>query len=142
VLTEGGTFVSQPDWVSVGNVTSGLVGNLSIAPGKKYIFAVRAVSKAKGSSIDTRSNGAVVETPSSQTDGGFVDEDAGTDAGTGGSGGEAADAGTGGSGGGTTSKSGCGCRTVGREETPAGVWALAGLVAVAMRRRARKLLRA
>jgi hypothetical protein len=142
VLTEGGTFVSQPDWVSVGNVTSGLVGNLSIAPGKKYVFAVRAVSKAKGSSIDTRSNGAVVETPSSQTDGGFVDEDAGTDAGMGGSGGEAADAGTGGSGGGTTSKSGCGCRAAGGEETPAGAWALAGLVVMGMRRRARKQLRA
>ena len=47
-LTAGGTYVTQPDWVSVSG-TSAAVPNLSLASGKKYFFAVRAVSKTKGS---------------------------------------------------------------------------------------------
>lgn len=134
VLTEGGTFVTQPDWVSVGNVTAAAVANLSIAAGKKYFFAVRAVSKTKGSSVDTVSNGAVVETPMGLGDGGFIDdEDAGTGVDAGGN--PPPDGGAPNPNGGGESDSGCGCRAAGGEATPLGAWAAAALLALGMRRR-------
>lgn len=135
VLTEGGTFVSQPDWVSVGNVTSAAVPNLSVGVGKKYFFAVRAVSKTKGSSTDTKSNGVVVQTPS-QPDGGIVDQDAGPDAGMEMDAGDPPpDAGaptTPGDG----SSGGCGCNAAGSDGLLAGVSAFfAAALAMARRRR-------
>jgi len=85
------------------------VQNLSIAAGKKYYFGVRAVSKTKGASIETKSDGAVVATPTGDGDGGFIDEDAGV---------PTPDAGDPKGGGGP--ESGCGCRTAGDEGTPPG----------------------
>jgi hypothetical protein len=111
--TEGGTFVTQPDWVTIGNSTNTAVANLSLAPGKKYFFAVRAVSKTKGSSPETVSNGVVVETP----DGGGLG-DAGFPVGAGGGGGNgtagSTAAGTGGGPSTPPEKSGgCGCSAAG-----------------------------
>jgi hypothetical protein len=132
VLTEGGTFVSQPDWVSVGNVTSAAVLNLSIGAAKKYSFAVRAVSKTKGASLDTKSNGVMVEPPS-MPDGGFTDEDAGADAGPD-AGGPPPDGGQP-----TTppaAPGGCGCSAAGSDSMLAGFGAFfATMLAIARRRR-------
>ena len=133
-ITEGGTFITQPDWISVGNVTSVAVDNLALGPGKKYFFSVRAVSKTKGSSLETTSNGVIVEAPM-VPDGGLGDLDAGTDAG-----GPTADGGhppmlPGGS----SKPSGCGCRVVGAESSFAGAASLAlALCAVGARRLGRR----
>lgn len=133
-LTEGGTFVTQPDWVSIGNVTSTTVLNLSLAPGKRYFFAVRAASKTMGSSPETVSNGAVVEAPppsdGGAQDGGWWEEDAGVDAG--------APLPDGGQTSATPPESdGCGCRVAGEGQPPAalGVLGLALLSMGARRRR-------
>lgn len=132
VLTEGGTFVSQPDWVSVGNVTSAAVLNLSIGAGKTYYMAVRAVSKTKGSSLDTKSNGVVVAAPTSMPDGGFMDEDAGSDAGA-----PPSDGGQPTAPGGEP-PGGCGCHAAGSDGVLAGVGALfATMLAMARRSRLR-----
>jgi hypothetical protein len=60
VLTTGGSFVTQPNWQNVGNVTQVAQGGLPLVDGKKYLFAVRAVSNAKGSSVEAVSNGVTV----------------------------------------------------------------------------------
>lgn len=132
VLTEGGTFVTQPDWVDVGAATSFKATGVSLSVGKKYFWAVRAISKTKGSSLEARSNGVVVESvtaPDGGTlgdamlgDDGGVDSDAGTEAGV------TADEGK--------ESSGCGCHTVGTS-THAGWASLLALVALRRRRRAR-----
>lgn len=80
VTTEGGTFVTQPDWVDVGAVTSTTLKGLSLATGKKYFVAVRAIAKGKGSSLETRSDGVVVKAPPA-TDGGLGDVSLGEDTG-------------------------------------------------------------
>jgi MYXO-CTERM domain-containing protein len=138
-LTEGNTYLTQPDWVSVGAVTSVAVQSLSLTPGKKYVFAVRAVSKTKGSSLETRSNGVVVVAPT-LPDGGAGgstwDDDAGSDAG-----GTPPDAGHGGAGGaGTGSSGGCGC-TVAGDDAPAGAALAAALAMLAFAGRRRSAAR-
>src|SRR5262249_40741295 len=92
-LTEGGTFVTQPDWVTIDNTTNTAVANLSLTPGKKYFFSVRAISKTKGSSAAATSNGVIVETP----DGGGLG-DAGFPTGAGGGGGAGSTSGSAGAG--------------------------------------------
>lgn len=106
VLTEGGTYVSQPDWVDVGAVTNAIVKGISLSVGKKYFFAVRAVSKTKGSSLETRSNGVTILMPTAP-DGGtlgdaMLEDDAGT---SGGSDAAAGDTPTG-----DGAAGGCGCQ--------------------------------
>jgi hypothetical protein len=82
VLTEGGSYVTQPDWVDVGAVTNTVLKGLSLAVGKKYFVSVRAISKTKGASNETRSDGVIVRAPA-MMDGGLGDamlgpEDTGT----------------------------------------------------------------
>jgi hypothetical protein len=116
VQTEGGTFVTQPDWVDLGNVTQAAVPNLSLVDGRKYFFSVRAVSKTKGSSFDIKSNGVTVQLIAAPDAGledvtlggddtGGVPDDGGVDATLGDTGTAPAAA--------EASKSGCGCRVAG-----------------------------
>lgn len=78
VLTEGGSYVSQPDWIDVGASTNTVIKSLSLSIGKKYFVAVRAVSKTKGSSVETRSDGVIVRAPP-MMDGGLGDAMLGPD---------------------------------------------------------------
>jgi hypothetical protein len=131
VLTEGGTFVTQPDWVDVGAAKSFVASGISLSVGKKYFWAVRAISKTKGSSLETRSNGVVVESATAP-DGGTIgdamlgDDDAGTGVGDVEPIGAIDDG---------TSSSGCGCHTT-ATNAHAGWLSLLALVAL-RRRRAR-----
>lgn len=129
VQTAGGTFVTQPDWVDLGNVTQAAVPNLSLVDGRKYFFSVRAVSKTKGSSFETKSNGVTVQLIAAPDAGledvtlggddtGGVPDDAGVDATVGEAGTAPVDA--------EPAKSGCGCRVAG---VPSGE---AALVVVAL----------
>lgn len=106
VTDEGTPLISA--WQSTGTQTSGTISGLWLQKGKKYVFAVRALSAA-GPSVDAVSNGVTVL--SLVWDAG-ADYDAGNEAG-------GADAGEAffGQGG------GCGCRL---EGSP-GPWAPAGL---------------
>jgi hypothetical protein len=136
VLTPGGTFVTQPDWVNVGKVTEAALSKLSLADGKKYVVSVRAVSKTKGSSVEARSNGvtvqliaapdAGVDEVSLGDDTGVSPADAAADA-TVTDGGATPAAGDGGS--------SCGCRTagVGGGEAALALAAIAGALAIGRR---------
>lgn len=145
VLTEGGSYVTQPDWVDVGAVTNTVLKNLSFVAGRKYFVAVRALSKTKGSSIETKSDGVIVRNLV-QPDGGLGDvslfEDSGTpvvpDAGV--------DAPVVAPDGGApfaepaAEEGGCGCRTTGRGADAAAVVAAAlamGALGTAFLRRRR-----
>jgi hypothetical protein len=101
IVTAGGSYVTDPDWEPVANVTSASIHQLPLVDGKKYFFRVRAVSKTKGSSPFTSSNGVVVHL----TNGSF-----GNDGGTGDDGGMLDGGDDGGNGAfGQGTKSGCGC---------------------------------
>lgn len=141
VTTVGGSFVTQPDWVDVGAVTSTTLKGLSLAPGKQYFVSVRAIAKGKGSSLESKSDGVVVKEPP-MVDGGLGDvslsddtgtpelPDTGVDATAPDSGAPAAP--TGGS-----EDGGCGCRTTSRGgDLGLVVAGLALALAVSRRRRA------
>lgn len=136
IVTEGGTYVTQPDWVDVGAATDVKLKALALVNGKKYFAVVRAASKTKGSSVETRSNGVVVEIvdigDAGVPDGPIFDDtgttpgDAGADVGVdGGALGEA-----------TPEAGGCGCRTGASSGSAAalGALVLAGLAATRRRR--------
>lgn len=73
--TDGaGAYLTTPPWRDVGNVTQATVDSLSLAPGKDYFFAVRAVGPA-GTGPDKVSDGVVV------APGGDAGVDGGADAG-------------------------------------------------------------
>lgn len=135
VTTEGGTYVTQPDWVDVEAVTSTTLKGLSLAVGKKYFVAVRAVSKTKGSSLETRSDGVVVKEPPPM-DGGLGDATLGPDdTGAGPAEDSAVDAPT------TppaadspAADSGCGCRTTARGDH-AGLLALLAMIGLVIKGR-------
>jgi hypothetical protein len=131
VLTEGGSYVTQPDWVNVGAETNAVIKPLSLLVGKKYFVSVRAISKTAGSSLETKSDGVIVRAPP-MVDGGLGDatlfEDTGVDLDGGADAGAAnADA--------PKDEGGCGCHTP-ASRSSAG--AVAGLfVALALLRRRR-----
>lgn len=137
VTTEGGTYVTQPDWVDVGAVTSTTLKGLSLSTGKKYFVSVRAIAKGKGSSVETRSDGVVVKAPPAM-DGGLGDVSFGEDTGTP----ELPDAGFDAANDAPSvpsgeADSGCGCRTAGTSSDLGVVVAgLAVAIAVSRRRRA------
>ncbi|MGZ3421633.1 MAG: FG-GAP repeat domain-containing protein [Polyangiales bacterium] len=134
VLTEGGTYVTQPDWVDVGNVTNYKATGISLSLGKKYFWAVRAISKTKGSSPETRSNGVIVEAPVAP-DGGLGDAMLGDDGGI-----TDTDGGADGSGlapdEGGKDGSGCGCRVA--QSPNAGALASLAAIGLLARRRRRR----
>ena len=140
VTTEGGSYVTQPDWVDVGAVTSTTLKGLSVSPGKKYFVSVRAIAKGKGSSLESKSDGVVVKAPAAM-DGGLGEVSLSEDSGTPVPADTGADATTDGglepapaSGGGDSG--GCGCRTSTRSSDVGLV--VAGLVvALAASRRRR-----
>jgi len=134
VLTEGGSYVTQPDWVNVGAETSAVLKPLSLSIGKKYFVSVRAISKTKGASLEAKSDGVIVqELP--MMDGGIGDatlfEDSGIDldGGGGDTGFGAADPGT--------DDGGCGCTMPGARTTSGALAALGWFVALALLRRRR-----
>ncbi len=134
VLTEGGTYVTQPDWVDVTG-TSTILKGLSLATGKKYVVAVRAVSKTKGASVEARSDGVTVLEPVG-VDGGLGDAMLGDDTGA------ATDAegdGAPATPSAASDSGGCGCRTTPRSGSGAPLVAAAIAIAIAGRRRARSL---
>jgi hypothetical protein len=60
IVTPGGSFVTQPSWRNVGKATSATIQELSLIDGKKYFFAVRAISTTKGASPIASSDGVTV----------------------------------------------------------------------------------
>ena len=126
IVTAGGSYVTDPDWVPEGNVTSASVHQLPLVDGKKYFFRVRAVSMTKGSSPVTSSNGVTVHL----TNGSFGNDGGADDGGP--SSGD--DGGGNGAFGGT--KSGCGCDTAPSDGGSATV-ALLALGALLMGRKRR-----
>jgi hypothetical protein len=59
VVDQGGDYVTQPNWIDVGLVTSATIANLPLVDGATYFVGVRAVSP-EGKSPDTSSPGVVV----------------------------------------------------------------------------------
>ena len=140
-ITEGGSYVTQPDWVNVGPVTFTVLKNLGLVAGKKYVIAVRAVSKTKGSSLDTRSNGVTV-TALVDPDGGLGDATLGDDSGVYDDSGLALDGGDAASPLGPAdapASSGCGCRTSSSGASAGGAALLAMALGVAWSRRRARL---
>jgi hypothetical protein len=59
VITPGGTFLTEPDFIGVGNVTEVEATGLPLSAGQRYVFAVRAVGP-DGSSSEQLSDGVLV----------------------------------------------------------------------------------
>src|SRR5207244_4024173 len=51
VVTPSGSYVTQPEWQNVGDVTRTARGGLPLVDGHRYLFAVRALSH-KGASTE------------------------------------------------------------------------------------------
>lgn len=134
VVGTSGTYVTTPNWIDVGAVTTTTIPKLPLFDGAKYFIGVRAVS-AQGRSPDTSSDGVVVHFES-VVDGGAGQAGAGGAggaAGAGADGGTSEDAGLGGTGGATEILSGraCTCSLPGLRARGCSGWALAGLAAAA-----------
>lgn len=59
VITPGGAFLTEPNFIRVGNVTEVTATGLPLVAGRRYLFAVRAIG-AEGSSSETLSDGVLV----------------------------------------------------------------------------------
>ncbi len=59
VITPGGAFLTEPNFIDVGNVTEVTATGLPLVVGRRYLFAVRAIG-ADGSSSESLSDGVVV----------------------------------------------------------------------------------
>lgn len=145
VTTEGGSFVTEPNWLEVGSGTSTTTKPLPLVNGAKYFQLVRAISKTKGSSPATSSSGVTVQiVPQGPGDGGTIKQpvDAGRVGDGGRHGSDAADASSGdGSQTGGASSGGCSCKVASRADRSA-AWLGAVVPLVALARRRRRGLRA
>lgn len=113
-------IISTPRWTNVAMQTSASVSGLPLTVGKRYFFAVRALSAA-GPSVDALSNGVTVISTSTGSEGGVNDgglPDGGATASSGDSG-------------------GCGCTTFGGNASSLGAIGLALVAAIAALRRRR-----
>ena len=84
LVTAGGTFVTQPSWNNVGNRTDIQLGGLGLVEGGRYRFAVRALAKGKGASVEAISDGVTVsircegvDLGANTSDGGGADSESG-----------------------------------------------------------------
>ena len=113
VTTAQGEFVSEPNWIGLGPVTSTTTKPLPLVDGATYYQLVRAISKTKGASPATRSSGVVVHVvaASSGDAGGLAP--AGTHPQV-----DAAGQSDGGVGTGSASSSGCSCEVGARGRGP------------------------
>jgi MYXO-CTERM domain-containing protein len=135
VKTPGGSFVTEPNWIGLGNVTSTTTQPLPLVDGATYYQLVRAISKTKGASPTTSSSGVKVHVVSqTSSDAGTLKpgNPAGMDAGKGHGEDAAVD-----SGGAGASSSGCSC-TIGPQEHRPATGLLAGPFALLLLFRRRR----